>query len=150
MKKISFALLCLSSVLSLNAQEIPAESAPAQLTREEYLQKSKGQKTAAIILISAGGAAAIAGLAIATNDLGDDLGGIFDPNYQDNGNDTVSGILFFGGAAAMLGSIPLFVSSKRNKRRAMDLSFKNIPTSQVHQNMVINQQIPSINFRISF
>ena len=124
----------------------------SSLTKEEYLRKSKGQKTGAIVLLSAGGALAIVGLAIETNDLNDDLGGLFDPNYDgDNtSNDTVSGILFFGGVAAMLGSIPLFISSHKNKKRAMSMSFENITAPQLQKNMVFNQHIPSVTFKVNF
>ena len=148
MKRLSLFLCCLSTFISLHSQELQPENSQPTFTKEEYLQKSKSQKTAAIILVSAGGLASTIGAVMATDDLEDDLGGVFDPYYEDNGDETVSAILFFGGLAAMLGSIPLFVSSNKNKKRAMELSFKNIPSTQVYRNMVINQNIPSINLRI--
>ncbi len=151
MKKATLLSVCIATILYSTAQETPAESPQPILTKDEYLKKSKSQKTGAIILISAGGAAAIAGMAIAADDLGDDLGGLFDPNYQEaDSDDTVSGILFFGGVAAMLGSIPLFVSSRKNKKRAMTISFQNIPSTQIQKTMVMKKAVPSITVAFPF
>ncbi len=147
MKKLIVVFLCLSASLSLRSQELPTGPSQPTLSREEYLQKSKRQKTGAIVLISAGGAVMIPGAIMLVNNTANDF--IFGPFTGEQSDNTVASILFATGAAAMLGSIPLFVSSHKNKKRAMELSFKNIPSSQVHKNMVINQQIPSINFRIA-
>ena len=134
MKQLSLFLLCFCTFSCLYSQEVPPESPQTTLTKEDYLQKSKKQKTAAIVLLCAGGVASTIGAVMATDDMYDDVGGAFDPSYEDNGDDTVSGILFYGGLAAVLGSIPLFISSRKNKTRAMELSFKNIPSTQVYKN----------------
>ena len=148
MKKLTLLSICFGTSVSLFSQELPPETSQITLSKEQLLQKSKHQKTAAIVLLCAGGVAATVGLAMAADGLDDELEGLFNPNYEGDNDETVSTILFFTGAAAMLGSIPLFISSRKNKGRAMELSFKNIPSSQVYKNMLVNQRIPSINLRI--
>jgi len=131
------------------AQEIPSETAKPVLTKDEYLKKSRSQKTGAIVLISVGGAMTIVGTAIAMNDAGNEIVGIFDPNYQpNNNNETLSGVLVIGGLAAMLGSIPLFISAHKNKKRAMRISFINEPALQLQKSMVFYRAVPSIKLKI--
>jgi hypothetical protein len=148
MKKLSLFSVCFATSICMFSQELPPEAPQITLSKDQLLQKSKNQKTAAIVLLCAGGVAATVGLAMATDDLNDELGGLFDPSYEEDNDETVSAVLFYTGAAAMLGSIPLFISSRKNKSRAMELSFKNIPSTQVYKNMLVNQRIPSINLKI--
>ena len=148
MKKLTLLSICFGTSVSLFSQELPPETSQITLSKAQLLQKSKHQKTAAIVLLCAGGVAATVGLVMATDDLNDELGGLFDPSYEEDNDETVSAVLFYTGAAAMLGSIPLFISSRKNKSRAMELSFKNIPSTQVYKNMLVNQRIPSINLKI--
>jgi hypothetical protein len=79
------------------------------LTPQNYLQKSKKQKTAAWILL--GGGAAVAAGAI-----------ILDLNSDWSKPETPYLVALFTGCASMLGSIPLFIASGRNKKKAMNAS----------------------------
>ena len=79
------------------------------LTQQDYLQKSKKQKTAAWVLLG-GGAAVAVGAAI------------LDVSSDWNKSETPYLVAISIGCASMLGSIPLFIASKRNKRKAMNAS----------------------------
>ena len=73
------------------------------LTKQDYLQKSKSQRTAAWILLGAGTTM----IAIAA---------------PGNVSFDILPVLAIGGGAAVLGSIPLFIAAGRNKRKAMTIS----------------------------
>src|SRR6187399_462951 len=79
------------------------------LTQQDYLQKSKNQKTAAWVLLG-GGAAVAVGAAL------------LDVSSDWTKSETPYLVAMTIGCASMLGSIPLFIASKRNKRKAMNVS----------------------------
>ncbi len=149
MKQAIFLLASLVTFFSCFAQEITSETPKPVLTKDEYLKKSRGQKTGAIVLISAGGVLTIVGMAVAVNNFEIDFGGTYgSSNQTDNSNETLSGVLVIGGLAAMLGSIPLFVSSHRNKKRALQLSFINEPALHLQKSMVFYKAVPSVKLKI--
>jgi len=111
MKKLIFFLLLLAVSACSFSQPTTTSISPVKI---DYLKKSKHQKTIAWILAGGGLAIRATGYAIGVNvDFFDDSG--------------VWGaiILLSTGAATMLASIPFFIASAKNKRRAMSLSFKN-------------------------
>ena len=128
MKKIIlFSLLLLLSAVTFCQQT----TAPT-LTKAEYLQKSKGQKTAAWILLGVGVACA----AIAAP-----------------GNVSLNSlpVLIIGGGAAAIGSIPLFIASAKNKKRASNISasFRIETRSSVQQYSINRIPYPALTVRFS-
>lgn len=119
MKKIiiSTALLLVTFVSICQQTTFPV------LTREDYLKKSKNQKTAAWILLGGGSALIIAGLLI---------GNRKESSFGDAGTGAIIGITGF--LAATAGSIPLFIASGRNKRKSQHASahlrFEKVPAIQ--------------------
>jgi len=101
-KMISLAVLLAVAVTSFSQQTEPSPV----LTKQDYLQKSKSQRTSAFILLGTGAAL----LAVAA---------------PGNVSFDILPILVIGGGAAIVGSIPLFIAAGKNKRKAMSLSFKN-------------------------
>ncbi len=95
-----------------------------QLTSEQYLRKSKNQKTTAWVLFGVGTTAIVGGIAVSS-------GG------QDELTTTLN-TAFIGAPLMLLGltldviSIPLFVSADKNKKRAMEAStsikFEEVPS----------------------
>lgn len=119
-KLILLAILALNIQMQTRAQVITDTSHRAADTAlgHELLQKSKSQKTAAIVLVIAGGAA-ITGAAIG---IGANLFGDTTP-YE---------VLFYVGMGSALGSIPLFIASHKNKKKAQYLlRFENTPVSRI-------------------
>lgn len=129
MKKIiAFAILLMVSIVSFSQQTNPS---PA-LTKQDYLQKSKGQKIGAWILLGTG--AVIFGIAAPGNVSLD-----------------VLGPLVVVGAVATLASIPLFISSAKNKRkaRAATVLFKMEKTTQLQNSSFSTLSVPSLSLKFS-
>jgi hypothetical protein len=79
-------------------------------TREDYLKRSKNQKTTAYILLAGGVVALGAGLMLATRE-------------EASFGTAATGVFLGGiGLASAIVSIPIFNASARNKRKAMNTS----------------------------
>ena len=129
MKKITIcAMLLILATTSFSQQT--QSSKP--LTREEYLTKSKNQKIFGFILLGAG----VTSLAIAA------YGG---PSFD------VLPVLAIGGTLSTLGSIPLFIASRRNKRKTMNTSasLKIEKTQTMQQTGISFHSLPAISVKIN-
>lgn len=114
MRKTACLLLLLAITLSGFTQS-------STLTKEDYLQKSKRQKKAGVILLSGGGALLVTGTVIGFGAARNELANIF--SEPDNDKEFVgAGILLVTGVAAMAGSVPFFIASAKNKKRAAKIT----------------------------
>ena len=102
MKSIAL-ILVLAVSTTVYAQQTPYS------VNDNFLKKSKTQKKTAWILLG-GGTAVAAGAAI------------LDVSSDWSKSETPYLVALSIGSASMLGSIPLFIASKRNKRKAMNAS----------------------------
>lgn len=135
-----FRLFCLLGLVlvrtSLMAQ---ADTAFSQI-RADYLAKSKRQQTTGFILVGGGLAIAAAGILIQQNS-----------NEKRSG---VEGMNFTGGSIALFGgcvaaaSIPLFISSGRNKRRSM-ISFTRVAVPSIKGNSWTVDYQPAVQWRMA-
>ena len=101
MKKILFAFLVLTLANDHLSAQVTEPTAP--MTKADYLKKSRGQKTAAFVLLGLGATCiAIAAPGETSFDL--------------------LPVLVIGGAGCIITSIPLFLASARNKRKANALT----------------------------
>ena len=134
MKKIIiFSLLLMVSVASFSQPTINH----ALAVKTDYLKKSNNQKFAAWVLF--GGGAAVLAITALSN-LGLDFTG---PKKK-------FPIVPVGiGAICMAGSIPLFIASAKNKRKAMSMSFKNETVPQLQNASFVNRSLPSLSLKIS-
>ena len=114
------SLFAFAALQSFSQQQ---KSLPA---RENYLLKSKHQKTTGYILLAAGLAASVTGFVIFKNDAENYL----NPFSSTSGKGTRGSGIMIGGAVTIALSIPFFISSKKNRRRASSVSFKNADVSQ--------------------
>jgi len=104
-----------------------------EITKADYLKKSKNQKTAAWILAGVGTLSVILGT-IEVN-----------PDYEENNN---SSFFLVSGLVAIGASVPLFIASARNKKKGISLSFKNNTAPRLHNNNLYYNSIPSISLKI--
>jgi hypothetical protein len=146
MKKIIvFAVLLILSASSFSQQE----KRSAGLSKEDYLQKSGKQKRAANIMLGGGAVLLITGIVIpkgAQMDT-DEIYPFFTvTSYR---NDGIRAALAITGILSMLGSVPVYIASGKNKRRAMAISFKNERTVQMQKGAFVHQPVPSITIKLS-
>ncbi len=94
-------------------------------------------------MLGGGATLFIVGGIIAAHDVVD----IFSGHLQNANNETAI-ILSITGAAALLGSIPLFIASSKNKKKGMSLSFKNEMIPSIVNNNPVYQSVPAISLRL--
>ena len=125
-KLITFVLLVVVSIATFSQKNNPAPL----LTKQDYLQKSRNQKTAAWILRGSGAVLFIPGIIWATTSI-DSVG----PD-----------ILLVAGGACILTSVPLFMASRKNKRRAMTMSLNW--QQSIQKKDLVKTAIPSLALQI--
>ncbi|MES2777280.1 MAG: hypothetical protein V4722_24090 [Bacteroidota bacterium] len=156
MKKISLFLLLLATTTFSFAREVVKNT---QVMAPDYLIKSQHQKKAALVLLSGGGLLAIAGFYLFVKDVTQETAvmfnnvvGVFDPNVTqvEHKISAVGPVLFFTGLASMLGSIPLFVASRHNKKRIpISAGLKIENGSMIRWATISKFQYPAVAIRIS-
>ena len=112
---------------------------PTPSVQKDYLQKSKNQKTAAWVLL--GGGTALIGLGFI---IGDGKNASF--------GDAAEGALLAGvGLLSTIGSIPLFIASGKNKKKAMNLTanIKMEKTTNFGRESFVQGSYPAIAFKIN-
>lgn len=121
-------LIAADSAFSQQTNPSPA------LTKQDYLKKSKNQKIVAFSLAGGGIVVWLAGVS----------------KYMDQ-DDNVDG----GGEAAMviggvspLASIPFFIASSKNKKKAMRISFKIQTVPHFQNSSFVYRRIPSLALKI--
>ncbi len=117
----------------------------------DYLQKCKKQKTAAWVFLSAGTAMMLTGSIIWSKEVEEtvqnDPFGIFYAPYT-----TTKGTgLSAAGLLVSVGSIPFFIASGKNKRRARNMStnFKMEKTTQIPRQSFIQNSYPALSVKIA-
>ncbi|TRX36465.1 tetraspanin family protein [Flavobacterium sp. ZT3R18] len=136
MKKTLIFLILLLFTAKGFSQTIPS----TEFSKEDYLQKSKTQKTTGWVFLSAGVAITIVGVIGFSNTYDD---------WSDNSTDTY-GVLILSGPLIALGSIPFFISSGSNARKAATLSLNYQPILIPNQGSLVQSSQPSLSIAITF
>lgn len=110
----------------------------SSVTKADYLRKSKKQKTIAWLTLAGGTTVGLIGLT-QINLAGSD-GDI---------NNTPGTVMFFTGLGSAIASIPLFSASSRNKKKAMELSFKPNSIPMLSGKNIIHKSQSSIAIKLS-
>ena len=134
-KMIPFFLLLVLALGSFGQQTNPKKP----VTKADFLQKSRKQKTGAWIMLG-GGASLIL------------LGNLIGNNKNSSFGDAGTGVILGGiGVLSMLGSIPVFLASGKNKRRAnaMSASIKMEKADVILGNGRVHSTYPSLAIKIS-
>ncbi|PWA09596.1 tetraspanin family protein [Flavobacterium laiguense] len=135
MKKTFIFLILLLFIIKGFSQTTPS----TPFSKEDYLEKSKTQKTTGWIFLSAG-------LAITTVGI---IGFANTDDIYDNSTDTY-GALILTGPLIALGSIPFFISSGSNARKAATLSLNYQPIHIPNQGSLVQSSQPSLSVTITF
>jgi len=136
MKKTFIFLILLLFMAKGFSQTTPS----TPFSKEDYLQKSKKQKTAGWIFLAGGTALTVVGV-IGFSSTYDD--------WDDNSTDAY-GYLMLGGPLIALGSIPFFISSGSNARKAATLSLNYQPILVPNQGSLVQNSQPSLSLKINF
>jgi len=109
------------------------------LSQQDYLQKSKKQKTTAWIMLGGGTAVAVGAA-------------ILDVSSDWSKSETPYLIAMSAGGAAMLGSIPVFIASGRNKRKSMNATtyFEILQSPFPTNNGLTLHPTPTISIKLNF
>ncbi|NJO24611.1 MAG: hypothetical protein HC867_00740 [Bacteroidia bacterium] len=145
MKKLLFSFVFIIMALHSLCQvtKIP-------LTKEDYLRKSKAQKTGAIVLLIGGTTLSVIGTRMVMDDVGAVVRNWGDPTPEpDKKNADFGAVLAVSGLVAMDSSIPLFISSGKNKERVKSaaLIMERSPVIRYGSN-ISYQSYPAVGLRL--
>lgn len=139
MKKILLGLAMLLMCISAFSQQ----KEPVQpYTKQDYLQKSKNQKTVGWVLLGGGTAIAITGIIVGSN--AEPAEGIMETSTGED----IGIALLVGGLAADLISVPFFIGSANNARKAATISFNNKSIVIPGFRSVATKTQPSVSIKI--
>ena len=141
MKQLLLLALLVNSLSSFAQQRMN--------TREDYERKGRKLGTAAWILAGSGATMIAAGTIMAINTNWDELD--YDDNYdgrRETGKAIGSVALIGTGVVAVIGSIPLFIISAKNKGKAASFSFRNEHYPQVYNGRIANASLPALTLRV--
>jgi len=128
MKKIIILLLIICVGHSSFSQQKTPDMPKMQT---DYMKKSKNQKKAAWILLGSGGTIFISGII-----------------FQQKDSEGIEASVSLIGTVVMISSIPFFIASSKNKKKAMSISFKNESAPQLMKTNFVYKPVPSLTFKI--
>jgi hypothetical protein len=138
MKNIILLILGLVIYGSVFSQEV--------LSKQDYLEKSRNQKKTGKILLAGGSVLSAIGLGIVLGN----LNGLFDPSQPEPNNDgTVGEVLGYSGLVIAATSIPLFIASSKNKKKAMSMTLDSQKIPQMKNNNFVYRAIPSLTIKLN-
>ena len=137
-KLILMLAIAVFSFESFSQQNNPAPS----LAKQNYLKKSKNQKTTASILLGTGMGLVIIGAAIPKGEEPPDFIPL-DKNLY------IKAAFYTVGTLSMLVSIPFFTASGKNGKRAAAMSFNNMRMPQIKNSGMVYKTIPALSIRIN-
>ena len=134
MKKI---IVCIALLILANSIYSQQNNPPATLTKKDYLQKSKNQKTAAWLFMGSGIGLTILGI---TSD---------NTNGGNSGNDGKIVAVVTGLAAISVGTT-FFILSSNNKKKAESIAFRMEQAPVIQQGGFVYHSYPALSFRLNF
>jgi hypothetical protein len=136
MKKIIISVLMLIIAIATFSQQTKSSMT---LTKQDYLQKSNNKKKVGWIMFGGGTTLLLTGIIISRGEIIHES--FWGPDYK---NDGIKGTFYFCGTLSMLGSIPFFISSHHNKKKAASLSFKNEMVPGIYKSSLVYNSVPSL------
>lgn len=150
MKKAILLLLIMVISFHLSASLLQSDSIP-QLTKQDYMQKSKRQLAGGIISLTGGLLSSGVGVyLIGASPLGlfYDWGNGNDPGETANKMVTTGSVFFLLGIAAITTGIFLFIASSKNKKRGLSITAGSQSIQQMNKSSVSQTIIPSVRLTI--
>ena len=151
MRKMILYTLLLIIPAATFCQSVPND---IPVVKTDYLKKSKNQKTTAWVLLGGGFALTTTSIVMASSKITEDyvtvIAGVFSSEPVQENNYTAENILLITGTASMLASIPFFIASKKNKRRAIDMTanIKMEDAKLIRNQSFVQASYPAITVKI--
>ncbi|MDB5249188.1 MAG: hypothetical protein JWQ40_3582 [Segetibacter sp.] len=142
MKKVIFSLALLLFLVKTFGQ-----TTDTTFSSEYYLQKSRDQKSGGALMLLAGTAMSSIALIMGLHQLSDAVFNTFSDTPPKKAG-AATEVLFYTGIGLSLGSLPLFIASKRNSRVAATISLHNQKTLYPQQNSVALKNQPALTLRV--
>ena len=120
--------------------------ASPDLTKQDYYQKSKNQKTVALATGIPGVALLTIGGVMSMSEFGNGL--LPGQSEQSKNNSKTGEVLMIAGAALCIVAIPFQIASAKNKLKSLALTFRNEKAVLAQKGGFVNQQIPSLTLKI--
>ena len=119
--------------------------------RNYYQQKSKKQKKVAWMLLGGGATLVLTGIIIPKGESKGFTGSYYGLPAEEHKNDGIKAAIGLSGVLSMAVSIPVFIVSGKNKKRAMAATtfFKMEKAPDLHQGSIIQRSYPSIAVKIN-
>lgn len=141
MKKIFFFFLGLLFFTGMSAQV--ADSSRQQAS--DLLRKANKQNTAGWIILGGGAGLAAAGLIIGVATVWPSI------IEGDNTGTDIGGAMIVTGLAGMVGSIPVFIASGKNRKKAATMVLiKMENSSYMNQYTMAEKRYPAVAFNVRF
>ena len=146
MKKIVTSTMLLAfAITSFGQIETTSNQVPMQT---DYLKKSKKLKNVAWAFLGSGATLVLTGIIIPKGEITNPDCVFCAEEKIEYKNDGIKSTLGLTGVLSMIGSIPFFIASKNNNKRAMSVSFKNETASQLVKSNLVYRYLPSLNIKI--
>ncbi len=152
MKKLICLIVLAIVSFNLYSQEMqPVEYKPV---KTDYLSKSKKQRTAGWILTGTGAAVMSIGLVVSMAEVAEETTGVIvyglvgeeAPETHSKGG----GAILLTGTAILVTGITFLSIAKKNKKKALSMSFINQSAQQLRYNTVMNTSVPSVRLSLRF
>ncbi len=144
--------IIISTMLFLVASSSFSQQTTSQpsFTQQDYLEKSKKQKKVGTILLVSGAGLIATSIIIPKGELvynGICVGAYCDDKYK---NDGIKSAFFIAGGIAALSSVPLFIVSRKNRRKATSVSIKMENTIQLYNQNFVHTSFPALRVKANF
>lgn len=155
MKKAIVFLSLVVFAISSQSQGLTTDSSHS-LSKQDYLVKSKHQKTAGFVMLGGGLLLGGIGTSMAVSEAKKGATDIFNmffhpdnsiPGFNEKRMNAGLTMMFIGGLAD-LGSIPLFVSAGHNKKKAAEMSFSPQMVPGLNGQLASGHLIPSLSVKL--
>ena len=147
MKKVTFLLVSLLFLAKLFGQQPTV--APVPTPNTDYLQKSKNQKKTAWILLGGGAALMATGIIIPKGESKGFTGSYYGLPAEEFENDGIKAAFGITGLLSMIGSVPFFIASGKNKRKAASISLNYQRVRQIQNSDLVNKSLPSLTLKFN-
>ncbi len=143
-------IICTMLFLVASSSFSQQTTSQPSFTQQDYLEKSKKQKKIGTILLVGGGGLIATAIIIPKGELVYDgicVGAFCDDKYK---NDGIKSVFFIAGGIAALSSLPLFIVSRKNRRKATSVSFKMENTVQLYNQYLVRTSFPALRVKVNF